>query len=699
MTRIPTNAHTSTPAANEPVWSGRPDAAREEALIAARDLVRKNLARVAAGFSAEGLPSPALDGKILRPLAAYLAVPDERKKDLDDRFWWGALAVEMVHEASLLHDDILDDAPERRGKPTLAAKAGTGPALVLGDHLLTSAYRAAAATGSHEFLSVFIRAVERTVAGEIRQERSQGRILSDAEYQETVRGKSGELFRAVLSLPPLLLGVGLPERVGATGAQLGCLYQMVDDFLDYCPNADRGKPPLQDFRQRKWTWPLGLVSFSGFDAAEQEILEALFGTGNGTGAAPMEVGARRIEGEIQTLLASLGDQGLETDLLGRLVSGWLQQVRQSASQEVHLLSRQGHRQLDSAITPWRSGAGPEAEATAFSPADLEAETGYLRKAASALSEGSARLAYFGRHAKTFRFASRLFPKDALEKVAGVYAFCRFTDDLVDEAPDAEPKVLRVRLSAWLELAREAYETGQSHVPLLDDVLGSARRHGVPFTYAKELVEGVGMDISPRRYRTLEELRTYSHRVASVVGGWLTELFGIHDPWVLDRAFALGHAMQLTNILRDVGEDLRAGRLYIPEDLLESNGVDRNFLEAKSRSSSPMFPGYRRVLEELMASAEEDYRRAFQAIPLLPGFFQGPVAVAARVYEGIHDEIRRNGYDNLTRRAGTSLPRKFLLGMGALRDLIRVRKQRPVGPGNKRVDGARLPLEKSREAAA
>jgi phytoene synthase len=208
-----------------------------------------------------------------------------------------------------------------------------------------------------------------------------------------------------------------------------------------------------------------------------------------------------------------------------------------------------------------------------------------------------------------------------------------------------------------------------------------------------------MDIHPRRYRTLEELREYSYRVASVVGGWLTELFGIHDPWVLERAFALGHAMQLTNILRDVGEDLRVGRLYLPEDLLESNGVDRDFLEAKSRSSSPMFPGYRKVLEELMASAEEDYRRAFEAIPLLPGFFQGPVAVAARVYEGIHEEIRRNGFDNLTRRARTSLPRKLLLGMVALKDLARFRRQRDIGDENKRVDGARLALEKSREAAA
>jgi phytoene synthase len=150
-----------------------------------------------------------------------------------------------------------------------------------------------------------------------------------------------------------------------------------------------------------------------------------------------------------------------------------------------------------------------------------------------------------------------------------------------------------------------------------------------------------------------------------VGGWLTELFGIRDRWVLDRAFALGHAMQLTNILRDVGEDLERGRLYLPEYLMAKHGVDREFLEAKAQSGFPASSGYRRLLEELMEAAETDYDRAFEAIPFLPRFFQGPVAVAANVYRGIHMEIRRNGFDNLSLRASTSLPRKMVLAIQGL----------------------------------
>ena len=175
-------------------------------------------------------------------------------------------------------------------------------------------------------------------------------------------------------------------------------------------------------------------------------------------------------------------------------------------------------------------------------------------------------------------------------MAGVYAFCRFTDDLVDEAGLQDPEVLEARLGEWLDLARSAYEGGGSGIPLLDEVLTTARNAEVPFSYVELLIEGVRMDVRPRTYETLEALRGYSYRVASVVGGWLTELFGIHDPWVLERAFALGHAMQLTNILRDVGEDLSAGRLYLPLDRMEHYGFDGDLLRAKARQGSAPSPG-------------------------------------------------------------------------------------------------------------
>jgi len=395
----------------------------------------------------------------------------------------------------------------------------------------------------------------------------------------------------------------------------------------------------------------------------------------------MERGVSRIQGEVAALLAELERQGLETGLLGVLLEGWMGQLRLSAAREVARFSgfstvRSEPLQVsDPAEEPTGTGrAGPRddpLENHSEVPGDVAT---FLAAAAAGLECPGNRLSFFGRHARTFRFASRLFPRDALEKVAGVYAFCRFTDDLVDEADGSDPGGVERRLDAWLELSRAAYRGEETGVPLLDQVLGTARTHGVPFSYVEELVEGVRMDIRPVPFESLEDLRVYSFRVASVVGGWLTELFGIRDPWVLERAFALGHAMQLTNILRDVGEDLWSGRVYLPLDHMVRFGVDRDLLEAQAREGSPMFPGYRMLLEDLMTRADADYARAFQAIPALPPFFQGPVAVAARAYQAIHDGIRKNGYNNLTRRARTSLLRKLTVGARALLDLSLLKRR-------------------------
>jgi phytoene synthase len=583
----------------------------------------------------------------------------------------GALAIEMVHEASLLHDDILDEAPERRGRPTMAAAAGVGPALVLGDHLLTAAYRAAAATGSPEFLDVFIRSVERTVSGEIAQERAQGRILDETEYQEVISGKSGELFRSAFTLAPTLLQIGSTEILGRQGTRFGALYQMVDDFLDYCTDADRGKAPLQDYRQKKWTWPLGLIQVNDFERPESEVLSRLFRRPATDVPSPMEAGAQRIGEDFDVLLMGLADQGLETRELASLLASWKTLLQDAASAE---LSAQMERvEEDSAHrSSAQDGSTVEWPRTAVVRREL-------RIAAEGLETPEARLTYFGEHAKTFRFAARLFPGEQLQRVAGVYAFCRFTDDLVDEAGSESHESINARLDAWVAMARRAYDGEETGIPLLDDVMKDMSESSAPFSYVEELVEGVRMDLTNPRFHTLADLRVYSYRVASVVGGWLTELFGIREGWVLDRAYTLGHAMQLTNILRDVGEDLERGRLYLPEDRMSKHGVDREFLQAKMRAGSPASSGYRKLLEELMEEAEADYDRAFEAIPSLPGFFQWPVAVAANVYRGIHREIRRNAFDNLTRRASTSLPRKVVLavqGLARLRQASARAKQRP-----------------------
>jgi phytoene synthase len=318
------------------------------------------------------------------------------------------------------------------------------------------------------------------------------------------------------------------------------------------------------------------------------------------------------------------------------------------------------------VTPPRDAAGDAGEG--LPP--------WLTAMAESLAEQTP-MEYLAHHSHSFRYAARFLPAPYDERVAEVYAFCRFTDDLVDVATERDPAILRARLGEWRTLALRAHGGTPCGFALLDRPLLEMGRRGIPFDYAAELIEGVAMDLpapvdaheadtgvpSPRRYATLAELDLYSYRVASVVGLWLTRLVGVHDAAVLERAADLGHAMQLTNILRDVGEDWRNGRLYLPLDVLARHGVTEADI-ARAANGHALPRTWPQVVEELMASADRRYARSLDAVRALPTFFRTPVAVSGLVYRDIHTAIRKNGHNNLTRRAHTSKVRKLWLGVRA-----------------------------------
>ncbi|MEX2526156.1 MAG: squalene/phytoene synthase family protein [Gemmatimonadota bacterium] len=600
------------------------------------------------------MPVRVMDGKLLRPLvAAACQPPGGLESSREDALWWGALAIQMVHEASLLHDDIVDDASMRRGAPTMVAQKGATVALIQGDHLLTGAYRVALKVGEPRFLEWFIQAVERTVAGEKGQGAVQGQHLDMERYREIVTRKSGDLFGAAVVLPVVLAGGSSQavERAFLLGGHLGCLYQMVDDFLDFCPGAALGKPPLQDYYQEKWTWPLGVAGVTDFGLERGSLLKRLFHASPGVEPA-MSRALGVLEGEAEALREELGEEYLPG--LGEIMDRWLGRAREALSNEL--------RPLNAPAAPNLSAAWTE-----------EAHV-HVAAAAQALGGHGGWERYFAQHARSFRFAARLFPTQSRREVAGVYAFCRFTDDLVDDPKAGKPEERSLRLQEWRRLAERAYQGEQVGIPLLDEVMGFTAARAVPFTYVDELLAGVEMDLHPRFYPDTEALKGYSYRVASVVGLWLTELFGVRDPWVLARAETMGHAMQLTNILRDVGEDARAGRLYLPLDALERFGVSWEEIQEWARKGGePSAAGWLPLMESLLTQADGWYAEAFRAIPFLPPFFQRPVAVASRVYQGIHGEIRGAGYDVFHRRNSTSLPRKVILGTKGLLELRRSRR--------------------------
>lgn len=249
------------------------------------------------------------------------------------------------------------------------------------------------------------------------------------------------------------------------------------------------------------------------------------------------------------------------------------------------------------------------------------------------------------HSSTFYLGSRLFLGDKRRAVTVVYAVCRNGDNAVDEAPDAV--TAERRLTHWWGGVERAY-TGQ---PRSDDPaeVGLAwvlERFEVPFDAFRELHEGLTTDLTSPHFETDEELMLYCRRVAGVVGFMVAPIAGYRGGQeTLDQALALGQAMQLTNVLRDVGEDLRRGRCYLPAEARARHGVDLDDLRR-----GMVTPGYVALLEELAERTHALYRVGWRGIPKLHGAARSAVSVAALNYEAIVRKLRQNGYDNLTRRA-------------------------------------------------
>ena len=291
--------------------------------------------------------------------------------------------------------------------------------------------------------------------------------------------------------------------------------------------------------------------------------------------------------------------------------------------------------------------------------------------------------FMAQYGRSFRFASMALGPELRGRIERVYAWCRYTDNIVDDAavgPTTPPNEIDRELDAWLATSRRAFEGEATGVELVDLVMTDLRESGGSFDVVEALVRGVRSDLHFQPYQSFHELRAYTYDVAAVVGRWLCALQGIHHPWLLHRAEALGHAMQLTNILRDVGEDLDAGRLYLPLELVQVNHLSVLDLDRMRSGELPVLPRYRRVIERVIDRADMDYALAWEAIPHLPSEFGRCVAVAAKVYAGIHDEIRANAYDNFTRRAHTSIAKKVWLAAGALHASAwpRRRPLRPIG---------------------
>ena len=256
--------------------------------------------------------------------------------------------------------------------------------------------------------------------------------------------------------------------------------------------------------------------------------------------------------------------------------------------------------------------------------------------------------------RSFFAASLLLPRRVHEPATALYAFCRVADDLIDtgENQGGEDQAfaladLRARLDA-------AYAGRPRPFPADRALSAVVRRHAVPRALLDALLEGFAWDAAGRRYDTLADLEAYAARVAGTVGAMMAALMGERSADGVARACDLGIAMQLSNIARDVGEDARAGRLYLPLDWLRDEGIDPDAWLAY-----PSFdPALARVVQRLLHEADRLYRRADFGIAALPRACRPGIGAARHLYSEIGRQVARNGHDSISRRAVVPATRKL-----------------------------------------
>jgi phytoene synthase len=263
--------------------------------------------------------------------------------------------------------------------------------------------------------------------------------------------------------------------------------------------------------------------------------------------------------------------------------------------------------------------------------------------------------------KSFYAASMLLPEAVRRPAFGLYAFCRLADDAVDEnlAKAAAVERLGERLESAYAGEPEDHPADRVFADLV-------RFYRIPREIPFALLEGLAWDSEGRRPTTLEDVRAYSARVAGTVGVMMTLLMRVRDPHALARACDLGVAMQLSNIARDVGEDARAGRLYLPLDWLSEAGLDADdFLAAPAPS-----PALAQVVARLLAEAERLYDGAREGVARLPPSCRPAIHAAAIIYREIGREVERRGHDSVTARARVGGARKLsLLAEASVRAFI------------------------------
>ena len=251
---------------------------------------------------------------------------------------------------------------------------------------------------------------------------------------------------------------------------------------------------------------------------------------------------------------------------------------------------------------------------------------------------------------SFYYSFLFLPPEKRTAIMALYAFCREVDDVVDEC--ADPSLAAAKLGWWRAEVGAIYGGTPTH-PVAQALQDITRRIDLPQEQLLEIIEGMEMDLRQTRYLDFKGLQLYCYRVASVVGLLSAQIFGYTDRHTQKYAHDLGIALQLTNIIRDVGEDARRGRIYLPIDELQRFNVPAaDILESRYSEN------FRQLMEFQAERAEQYYAQALAALPDADRKTQRPGLVMAAIYRTLLEEIRRDGCLVLDRRTSLTPVRKL-----------------------------------------
>ncbi len=253
---------------------------------------------------------------------------------------------------------------------------------------------------------------------------------------------------------------------------------------------------------------------------------------------------------------------------------------------------------------------------------------------------------------SFYYSFMFLPSDKRRAITALYAFCREVDDVVDE--NSDENVARTALAWWRTEVTSIY-TGTPQHPVARALVPVVKQYNLPLEHFQEIINGMEMDLQQHQYADFKALQQYCYRVASVVGLLAAEIFGYTDPNTLKYAHDLGLAFQLTNIIRDVGEDARRGRIYLPLGELALFGVHVNDILDNKESE-----GFQKLMQFQVDRAQRYYQRAFEQLPAVDRKSQRTGLIMAAIYRTTLEEIVDSGCHVLKERVSLTPLHKLWL---------------------------------------